>query len=407
MLKFKELCVNLHPNCLKMRKIASICMLLAVLATMTSCLKGSNGTTTLYSDAAINSFYLSAINQYVHTVSSTGGDSVYKVALTTVDYKFCIDQVNHRIYNPDSLPVGTDVAHVLCSITSANNGTITIKDIDSDTLRYYSSTDSIDFTQPRKFYIFSSDGEGETVYTVSVNVHQQEGDEFKWELMGNDYQPTVVEGPFLPAGIKMLIGKGEYEEYALSDDNRLMMSRDGGVSWQEEPLDDDASLLPVQDIAIVHYPMYLAENTDYVVLVGNRSVSEYPQEKIAMVWRKIVDKNKTTGHWTYMERTDGNRFALPRLENLTIVAYDDGILAMGGKGIGGCDKEPYSQIYQSRDNGITWKYNPVYQIPAGFDTSATDVDAVVDNEFYLWLYCTGSKQVWRGRLNSLGWLVNE
>ena len=404
MLKFKELCVNLHPNCLKMRKIASICMLLALLATMTSCLKGKNDTVTLYSDAAINGFTLGTLNRYVHTISSTGEDSVYKVTVTGSDYTFHIDQVNHRIYNTDSLPVGTDVAHVVCSITSANNGTITIKDIESDTLRYYSSADSIDFTQPRKFYIFSSDGEGETIYTISVNVHQQEGNEFIWELAGNDYEPAVGGEPTLPAGIKMLIGKGEYEEYAMSDDNRLMVSRDGGVSWQEELLDDDASLLPVQDIALIHYPMYLAENTDYVILVGNRSISEYPQEDIAMVWRKIVDKDKTTGHWTYMERTDGNRFALPRLENLTIVAYDDGILAMGGKGIGGCDKEPYSQIYQSRDNGITWKYNAVYQIPAGFDTSATDVDAVVDKEHYLWLYCTGSKQVWRGRLNRLGWL---
>ena len=191
MLKFKELCVNLHPNCLKMRKIASICMLWALLATMTSCLKGKNDTVTLYSDAAINGFTLGTLNRYVHTISSTGEDSVYKVTVTGSDYTFHIDQVNHRIYNTDSLPVGTDVAHVVCSITSANNGTITIKDIESDTLRYYSSADSIDFTQPRKFYIFSSDGEGETIYTISVNVHQQEGNEFIWELAGNDYEPAV------------------------------------------------------------------------------------------------------------------------------------------------------------------------------------------------------------------------
>ena len=405
MLKFEELCVNLHPNFLKMRKITTICMLMALLATMTSCLKGSSGSsTTLYSDAAINYFVLGSLNRYVHTVSSTGEDSVYKVQITGSDYDFHIDQVNRRIYNTDSLPVGTDVKHVVCTISSVNNGTVTIKDIDSDTLRYFSSADSIDFSQPRTFHIFSSDGEGESIYTISVNVHQQEGTEFNWEQVGFDYEPAAKEETELPEGIKMLIGEGAYEKYALSDNNLLMVSRDGGISWKEELLDDDASLLPVQDIALVHYPMYLAENTDYVVLVGNRSVSEYPQEKIAMVWRKIVNKDNDESHWTYMELSDNNFFALPRLENLTIVAYDNSILALGGKGIGGCTEEPYSQIYQSRDNGITWKYNATYQMPDDFDTDATDVDAKVDDNNYLWLYCTGSRQIWRGRLNRLGWL---
>ena len=372
---------------------------------MASCISSNSSETTLYNDASILTFTLGTVNRYVRTQASDGSDSIYKTTVTGSNYTFHIDQVNRRIYNTDSLPVGTDVAHVICTVTARNNGLIIIQDMASDTLRYYNSTDSIDFTQPRKFLVYSSDGSGFNEYTVSVNVHQEEAEDFVWQLVSDNWPTPDIQMISLPQGIKQLLGGSTNEQYALSDDNKLMVSRDGGTSWQEDLLDEDASLLPTQDIALTCYPMYLADNTDYVVLVGNRSESEYPQESIAMVWRKIVDNsdNAQTGHWTYMERTDGNRFALPRLQNLSIVKYDDGLLAIGGAGIGGCTQAPYSQIYQSRDNGLTWKYNSHYQLPEGFDTQATSVAASTDSNNFLWLHCSGTGQVWRGRLNRLGW----
>ena len=87
-----------------------------------------------------------------------------------------------------------------------------------------------------------------------------------------------------------------------------------------------------------------------------------------------------------------------------MVKYDDGILAFGGEGIGGWDEPAFTMIYQSRDNGLTWKYNPYYYFPDEFDNIyTTKVTPKVDKENFLWLYCEGSGQVWRGRLNKLGW----
>ena len=393
---------------MRQMKIASM-MLISVII-MASCISSnSNSETTLYDDAAITAFTLGTLNRYLHTTSSTGGDSIYKTTLTGSNYKFSIDQMSRTIYNADSLPVGTDVEHIICTLTTKNNGVAVIKDTDSDTLRYYSSTDSIDFTQPRQFLVYSSDGTGYNSYTIKINVHQEEAETFKWQLQDSSWVPDPVQPQTLPAGIKQWIGRSTTEAYALSDDNRLMVSRDNGETWQADLLDEDPSLLPVQDISITTYPMHLADSTDYVVLVGNRSMSEYPQESIAMVWRKIVDysKHAPEGHWTYMERTDNDLLALPRLENLNIVKYDDGILAIGGAGIGGCTQEPYTQFYQSRDNGITWKYNPRYQLPDGFDASTSRVLMTVDDDNFLWLHCEGTGQVWRGRLNRLGWSDNK
>ena len=408
MLKFAELCVNLHPKLkltLIMKRLKTICMMLMTIVVLSSCLKSNDQTTTLYDDAVITSFSLGTLVRYIHTTSSTGTDSVYTKSVSGGRYDFHIDQISRRIYNTDSLPIGTSVDRVLCNISTLNSGVIFLKDIDSTVYNYYSSSDSIDFSKPRIFGVISTDGSTYTEYEVSVNVHQEEGELFNWTLTDSTWVSPEAEHIELPQGIKQLIGSCTTEMYALSDDNKLMVSRDKGVTWQEDLLDEDASMLPVQDLSMTCYPMTFSDSTDYVVLVGNRSVDEYPQESIAMVWRKIVDysKNGPVGRWVYMERTDNNSLALPRMQNLSIVKYDDGILAFGGAGIGGANTSPWSKIYQSRDNGITWKQNSLYQMPADFDTNATTVDVTVDNNQYLWLHCHGSGQVWRGKLNRLGW----
>lgn len=394
----------------KMKRFKTIGVLLSAIVVFASCLTTSETETTLYDDAAITAFTLGTVNQYVHTTTAAGKDSVYKTTYAGSMYSFHIDQLKREIYNTDSLPKGSDVSHILCTITTRNSGLCVIQALTNDSLFYYSSTDSIDFSTPRRFFIYSTDGTGFTEYTIRVNVHQEVGNEFKWQQM--EYDPdaelaflTEPDEPILPQGVKQYIGSSTKEMYALSDDNKLMVTRDNGMTWQEDLLDEDASLLPVQDLALISYPMFLADSTDYVLLVGNRSLEEYPQESVAMVWRKIVDysSNAPIGKWVYVERDDASKYMLPRMQNMALVKYDDCILAIGGAGIGGSTVTPWSTIYQSRDNGITWKASPRYKMPEGFDTSATKVWFDTDIYNYLWLYSDETEQLWRGRLNRLGW----
>ena len=136
---------------------------------LASCLSDDNDNNFVYyDDTAITSFSLGTVNQYLHTLSSEGEDSVYKVEITGSKYKFYIDQLKREIYNPDSLPAGTDAAHVICNVGSKNSGIVVIKNVDSDTLSYYSSSDSVDFTQPREFRVYSVGGAYYRAYKVSV-----------------------------------------------------------------------------------------------------------------------------------------------------------------------------------------------------------------------------------------------
>jgi hypothetical protein len=414
MLIIEDLCVNLHPNWKKVRKMKQIKLSIILAMTillMGSCLEADNESSmTLYNDAAITGFTLGTLNKYVDDTKTTFSGSTYF---------FNVDQSNtgvhtfkdttiigRCVYNNDSLPLGTDLKHVVATLTTLNNGIAIIESLDEpDYYDYFDLLDSIDFTKPRKVRVYSSDGSVYNQYYICVNAHQEDGSKFVWQLMDDEWTATPDE-MVIPDGIKQILGGSTTEKYAMSTDNKLMVSFDNGTSWQEDIVNEDADMLPTRDLSLVSYAMTNTDSVDYVLLVGNREVNEQNGESIAMVWRKVVDysRNATKASWNYMERNaDSDSLALPRLKNLTMVKYDDGVLALGAEGIGGCTNEPYSMIYQSRDNGITWKYNPYYILPEEFNKLATKVSATVDGDNFIWLHCEGTGQVWRGRLNKLGW----
>ena len=92
MLKFEDLCVNLHPNWKKVRKMKQIKILFILAITallMASCLSSSSDSSvTLYSDAAIKSFTLGTLNKY----EARDGVSIEELrsALAT-----CVDRLNN------------------------------------------------------------------------------------------------------------------------------------------------------------------------------------------------------------------------------------------------------------------------------------------------------------------------
>ncbi len=477
-----------------MRQIKTLCLLTAAIMAMTSCKKTDSYEETLYGDTAITAFTLGTLNRYTTvTTTATASDgstttttATKKTTLTGSNYVFHIDHVNRLIFNTDSLPVGTDVAHVICSISTMNNGSLWLQDLDSkDSYTYFSSSDSIDFTTPRTFLVRASDNSGFTEYTVKVNVHKEEGEQFVWKKMGTNSDFADMQGLKLincqgikyvlgnkggntvmytttddvnwtavasnvntmfaadawksavekndtifmvsnamlfkctngtdweqisisntNVTLKQLVGASTMELYALADDNTLWVSHNNGRLWNGEALDEADSSLPTQDIAFIRYPARLAVHTCYALMAGNRSESIYPSDATAVVWRKTVDEedNMPSGHWTFMTRESDSKYTLPRLRNLQLLRYDESILAFGSVEIGGSNTQtPYSKVYQSRDNGITWKTNSSYILPKELNTAATTLAAEVDGDWYIWLVAAGTGEIWRGRLNRLGW----
>lgn len=465
------------------RKLIPLAIVACGIMSLASCLGDDSGF--VYADdVAITSFKLGTLNQYFHTMSSHGLDSTYKKTVDCSDRIFYIDQIKGEIYNPDSLPLGIDGKKILCSVSTKNAGTVGIKSMTSDSLRYFSTTDSIDFSSPRDFYVYSNSGLSYRKYTVRVNIHKEDGNVCVWKNMGkNDalsklegMKAFALDGRLLVLGckdgntllyssvdgtawtditsgvgttlsadayknavarngyiylydngklmntadgqswtvtgntqLKQLVAASSYRLYAYDAEGRLSESDDDGATWTTSVIDESQDLLPDEDITFVCMPLSTNASTERVVMVGNRNASEYPSDATPMIWGKIDEGAEYSENqpWTYYDVSSDNKYKAPRLRNIQTVSYDGCILALGGESISGSSHRAFDSFYRSADGGITWQQDTVMTIPSGLSVSQTSFAITVDKNNFMWFVCGGSGQVWRGRINRLGWIKEQ
>ena len=368
-----------------------LCALLTGVVSLSACLNdGDDEKTGTYSDVAITQFSLGTLNRYTQTTStSTGNDTIVKTTVTGSLYKMTIDHMQRRIYNVTELPVGTDVAHVLCTVTAKNSSMIALKSATSDTLSWYSSTDSIDFSTPRTFRVFATDGSAYRDYSVELNVSSTTGVSFEWQLSGtSDEWAAMASGGMLKsAGDSIeavrrdsIVGTSTAALYMLAADGTLQSSTDAGTTWQQEPLDDSAALLPQQEgAACICWSYAPADNTDYVLLVGQPRQADATTMR---VWRKIAPWGGG-GQWVYMPFDETNRYPLQRMKDISMAYYNGTVLIVGDD----------LTMRESRDQGITWRKSTTYALPAGI--SGTKAIIGTDTQGRLWLL-TDSGQLWKG-----------
>ena len=321
------------------KKLYTIAVLLAFAIAVTSCLGNSDETEiTAYDDTAMSSFSFSAVNRYVHTTKKSGGDSVYLQKLTVANYPFTIDQYQRKIYNTDSLPADCDLKHILVTATASGySGSIVVKSAISDSLKYYSNTDSLDFTTVREFRVYNNTGEKYRAYQVQVNVKSQsESSTLVWTQMP---QGTVM--PTTP----MAGWAFRYNEAG----NGILASQDDWATVIEETLDEDSRLLPLP--ASASFACWKLDNgLSYALLVGSSDA----QDQYAAVWRKVIDNaNPTSSSWVYIPSVANGDCCLPKGAYFLLPYTTGSVLAIDGSG----------NIYQSRDQGITWKTSTTLQSP--------------------------------------------
>ncbi len=444
-------------------KIYSFIALLTATLAMTSCLKDNEEkNSTTYKDTAILNFSLGEMTQVRDTVLNNEKDSTFTTKFNASKVKFYIDQTQGLIYNTDSLPHGTKPSSILANIVTKNQGIVVIKSTKDETFSFYNKNDSIDFSMPRIFRVYSSKGSEYRDYKVTVNVHKQKGNVFGWQSLqensnfaaftamkavstgskvfvfgtdgsqtvgyvtnkdnGNNwtilnktfttdaYKSVAVQGTNLfvidngvvyssndgsswttvatNSSLKQLVAASPVELFALSNTGMLMASKDNGVTWTEEILDNDKTLLPANNInssltaieADLHRIQLVGTLAD-----GKKNVS----------WTKLSYRKNEP--WSYVENNADN-LQLSLYKNLSVVSYDKATLAL-------CidnSNQPAPMLI-SHDGGITWKNDKSFTYPTNIELSPT-FTATVDSDEYLWII--SGANVWRGRLNRVGWDVN-
>lgn len=167
---------------MKNLRIAALAILASVMCTLTSCLNGSEDDIdyTTYDDVAITSVTLGKLNRSYHTTTSAGNDTIIRTTYSAASYPVHIDLINGLIYNVDSLPLGTDVAHVLVTFYTQKSAIVALLSENSDSIKIVNSADSIDFTNERKLRVFSYNGQNYRDYKMKISAHQEAADSFKW-----------------------------------------------------------------------------------------------------------------------------------------------------------------------------------------------------------------------------------
>lgn len=184
--------------------------------------------------------------------------------------------------------------------------------------------------------------------------------------------------------------------YAIGDNQRILRSEDA-INWSEETLDEAPEYLPTQDITALAYTQ--DNGNGRLIMAGNRSATAYPDDKAAMIWSKVISPYlPESNRWTYFVASPDNPYVCPALKSLTILPYNDLLLALGGSSEHGTQKA-LEKFYVSQDNGITWKNDTIYTLPQNVANTSAAFTASTDADNHIWLIV--GEEVWKGRLNKL------
>lgn len=165
-----------------MKKLANLLAVGALLASTAACNSSENNEITIEtSSAQILGFSLTANDKVIPAM-----DSVF----------FSIDQLTLDIFNADSLPVGSDITHLVPHINTAYASLVELhvpRPGEADTIYNYltNPNDSIDFSNgPVRIRVVSADAQSTAVYKVNVNVHTVLGDTLVWSRLERASLPS-------------------------------------------------------------------------------------------------------------------------------------------------------------------------------------------------------------------------
>lgn len=405
---------------MKIKFLPLIAVFFAATSIMTSCLDNDVDQITYTSETSITGFSLGTLHIDRVGKDKDGKDSAYVDTLNCSDYPFTIDQINRTITNKDSLPVGTHIDKVITSITY-DAGMLAYKPKGSDHDTIWTSTDSIDFTDPVEFKVYAYSGVEGKPYTITINVHKQEPDTISWKKFDNNpfSAGSLSEQKAVYANGKVYVfgknGNGTHLEYSdVANDNpsswvpvtdNIPSNIDtysatvcagyiyflAGTNKQLYKLDANSN--EITSVSTETFEMLIGGNDIkselYAVKGGKSGIYKentwtedadpftlFPAGKpffsntttasynsnitstVALCYNQGSTANDTTA-LVFNRMSSDNKWEeriqnlpLPKLENVTMIYYDEKLYAFGG---GYKEIKPFSQFYCSTDNGLCWR----------------------------------------------------
>ena len=423
---------------MKIKFLTVITSLLAAAFMITSCLDDNEVETEYSSESSITSFAIKDKIETQYTEKVNGKDTTLTFTVDGTKYPFAIDQGTRHIYNVDSLPVGTDISKVVVSIKSDGIGIFIVAE-DKDSL--WNDTDSLNFEKPVQFKVMAMSGVYGPIYKAEINVHKQVPDSLQWSHRGSSFDNTIQAQKAVTLGDYIYVfaqqdngaavtsthindGKswskmgtntkfekliaGVHSEhncklYAIDTNNHFMESTDA-MAWDTNG--EVPANFPKNQISYTAYPLVTNKSIDRMVLMGENPIAT---DTTSTVWTRLT----TEDSWADYPTAAYDSFYCPKLANIAMIHYNDQLYAFGGPGKSfGKDIPAFSQFYESTDQGVTWKPVSRYvffptEFPDLYHQADGNYSYVIDKNNFLWIIWSRSGEVWRGRINKLGFDSKE
>lgn len=177
--------------------------------------------------------------------------------------------------------------------------------------------------------------------------------------------------------------------------NNFVQTTDGKV-W--EVISSIPTGFPVSNFAAT--PAYLTgtnPDIERAIVMGTVAAND----SAAVVWSIL--SNETS--YAQLSPSAYTSNYCPRLEDLSLIRYDGFLYAFGGKSADGTIKA-FQSFYRSNNNGIIWEKVTRYaSFPAAFLGNDESFSYLVDSHNFIWIIWSKTGEVWKGRINRLGFLI--
>ncbi len=453
---------------MKKNSIRILLLALAACLTFAACdTSSSTSDSESSTDCAITAVTLGTLLRTINTVSpNTGADTTYTVNVTGSLYPMYIDQVNNRIYNADSLPVGTRIDKVVFS-TLTSSGSLAIQSLVTGTDTTFSATDSTDFRKMRVVRVYSSSGALSRLYDMEVNIHREEGDSLVWKQTAAAPASALASftkshllnlgttlyafGQKADGSVSLSLGStatGQFDAgtdlaaidgqalnvrsvqllgttfYALAG-NALVRSTDG-ASWEKTGTDGLLALAGTSTDSLYavnadHRMVATADGTTWTAQKADTD-GEWPLADYAAAYcpthtNKSISSLIFAGYssqqqpsvWKHDIDAQGTyTFAwnyLPQTEELNEVGFPtvaDPSLLSYDDGLVLVGRTAEGKVVLYRSSDIGRTWVSG-EYTAPSAAAAASLSATVDADHYIWIVCGGTGEVWRGRINRLAW----
>ena len=441
------------------KPIAFVVMSALALTFLASC-GDDNKSSELSSDCAINAIVLGNLSRIYHTYLDNGKDTSYSITVPRAAYPLQTDQINRRIFNSDSLPVGTAVNKVYFTTFSADGIVSYRLESGKDTL--YSIKDTLDFTSPRIFTIFASDGSGSRSYTIDINIHNADPDAYSWVAASPaDNDVAKLES------MRMIAKDGQLYLWGSKNGTNVVMTRktgEGVALWTKKDISGtdglqtkSINLFNGKFVAISESGLVESENgADWTEtatsLVPDRILAADEELYITVSGKNYSSsdlkswKEEKADNSTAFLPTENIYSAVlpavnnPNIENIVCVGYLDGKTETWKKEMNKVYPEdnawsyyptteetprtlPYLKgfnmmkydgklfcagingdtvnVYTSADGARAWKKVKVPTMVPAQTGKPTEIFMTPDDDNHIWLVCSGTGTLWKGYLNRL------